>query len=176
VLLHMTGEWEASMLEEASQSREFRFQQCFDPPAGPSPWAYPICVLEVAPPPAPTFNLAPVDGWSGLEDWGVWAVGPKSRATWVAMTKQPVRLILEAFPNCLPGHTQALTIELNGRRLAEHTWTNCDPWSATLEIPPAQMHLGGNDLVLRPAYALPPAAGDTRPLSVGFTRLEVRQN
>lgn len=94
LLLHMTGEWEASVLEEARQNREFRFLQCFDPPAGPSPWAYPICVLEVAPSLTPTFNLAPVDGWSGLEDWGVWAIGPESRAIWVAMTKQPARLIL----------------------------------------------------------------------------------
>lgn len=176
VLLHMTGEWETSVLEEAKQNREFRFLRCFDPPVGPSPWAYPICVLEVMPPPAPTFNLAPVSGWSGPEEWGVWAIGPESRVIWVATTTHPARLIVEAFPNCLPGRTQTLIIESDGRRLAEHTWTNCDPWSAVIEIPSAQTRLGGHELVLRPAYALPPAASDTRPLSVGFSRLEVRQD
>jgi len=173
LLLHMTSDWEKEILEEARQNPELKFSRCFDPPAGPGAWQYPICALEVQPPVNANVNLAPVEGWSGQEDWGVWAVGPESLAEFVAMTQKPHRLTLEAFPNCIPGRTQALTVEVNGTRLAEHTWANCDPWAAVITIPALLVRLGGNDVVIRPAYAVAPAEGDTRPLSVGFSKLRV---
>ena len=82
-------------------------------------------------------------------------------------------MALEAFPNCIPGRTQALTVEVNGTRLAEHTWANCDPWAAAITVPASLVRLGGNDVVIRPAYAVAPPDGDTRPLSVGFSKLRV---
>ena len=173
LLLHMTSDWEKEILEEARQNPELKFVQCFDPPPGPTAWANPICALEVLPPINANVNLAPVEGWSGQEDWGVWAVGQESRASFVAMSRQPHRLALEAFPNCIPGRTQALTVEVNGTRLAEHTWANCDPWAATIVVPASLVRLGGDDVVIRPAYAVAPAEGDTRPLSVGFSKLRV---
>jgi hypothetical protein len=173
LFLHMASDWEKEILEEARQNPELNFIRCFDPPAGPGAWQYPICALEVQPPVNANVNLAPVEGWSGQEDWGVWAVGPESRASFVAMAQKPHRLTLEAFPNCIPGRTQALTVEVNGARLAEHTWANCDPWAATITIPASLVRLGGNDVVIRPAYAVAPPDGDTRPLSVGFSRLHV---
>ncbi len=173
LLLHMTSDWEVAILAEAKQNRELRFAQCFEPPPGPTAWPYPICVLEVLPPTNPAFNLAPLDGWSAQEDWGVWAVGPESKVVFVAMARRPYRLTVEAFPNCVPGKTQAMVIEINATRLAEYTWKNCDPWAATLVISTDLLRLGGNELTFRPAYALAPAAGDTRPLSVGFSRLQI---
>ena len=173
LLLHMASDWEKEILEEAKQNRELRFVQCFEPPAGPTAWPYPICALELLPATGTTVNLAPVDGWSGQEDWGVWAVGPESRALWVAADRQPRRLTLETFPNCVPGKHQVLLIELNGARLAEHAWSTCDPWAATIALPVEALRLGGNELVFHPAYAIAPADGDTRPLSVGFSKLRV---
>jgi hypothetical protein len=173
ILMHMTSDWETSVLEEAKQNRELRFRQCFDPPAKLTAWPYPICVLEVLPPTNAAFNLAPIEGWSAQEDWGVWAVGPESKAGFVAMTRRPYRLILEAFPNCMPGRTQTMVIEINAARLVEHKWTNCDPWAATITISTDVLRPGGNELTFRPAYALAPTTGDTRPLSVGFSRLQV---
>ncbi|MCU0502826.1 MAG: hypothetical protein MUC51_13870, partial [Anaerolineae bacterium] len=173
LLLHMTSDWEKEILEEARQNPELKFIRCFEPPAGPGAWYYPICAFELQPPVNANVNLAPVEGWSGQEDWGVWAVGPESRASFVAMTQRPHRLVLEAFPNCIPGRTQALTVEVNGTRLAEHTWANCDPWAAAFTIPASLVRLGGNDVVIRPAYAVAPPDGDTRPLSVGFSKLRV---
>jgi hypothetical protein len=35
------------------------------------------------------------------------------------------------------------------------------------------LRLGGNELTFRPAYAVAPADGDTRPLSVGFSKLRI---
>jgi hypothetical protein len=130
-------------------------------------------VLEVMPPVRSAVNLAPVDGWSGQEDWGVWATGEASRADFVAMVQKPHRLTLEAFPNCIPGRMQAITVEVNGAKLAEHAWANCDPWSAAITIPAPLVRPGGNEVVIRPAYAVAPAAGDTRALSVGFSKLQV---
>jgi hypothetical protein len=173
LLLHMASDWEAEILDEAKQNRELRFVQCFEPPAGPTAWPHPICALELLPAAGPTVNLAPVDGWSGQEDWGVWAVGPESRAIFVAMTHKPHRLTLEAFPNCIAGRTQTLAVEVNGMRLAEHTWPNCDPWAATIQIPASLVRLGGNDVTFRPAYAIAPPTDDTRPLSIGFNKLRV---
>jgi hypothetical protein len=173
LLLHMASDWEKEILEEARQNPELNFLRCFDPPAGPGAWQYPICALEVVPPVNAAVNLAPVEGWSGQEDWGVWAVGPESRAAFVAMTQRPHRLTLEVFPNCIPGRTQALTVEVNGVQLAEHAWERCEPWAASITIPASLVRQGGNDVVIRPAYAVAPPDGDTRPLSMGFSRLRV---
>jgi len=173
LLLHMTSDWEKEILEEAKQNPELKFIRCFEPPSGPGAWPYPICALEVVPPINAAVNLAPVEGWSGQEDWGVWAVGRESHASFIAMAHKPHRLTLEAFPNCIPGRTQALAIDVNGTQLTEHTWANCDPWATTIMIPESLVRLGGNDLVIRPAYAVAPAEGDTRPLSVGFSKLRV---
>ena len=142
LLLHMTSDWEKEILEEARQNPELKFVQCFDPPPVPTAWQHPICAFEVQPSVNANVNLAPVEGWSGQEDWGVWAVGPESRASFVAMAQRPHRLTLEAFPNCIPGRTQALTVEVNGTRLAEHTWANCDPWAAAITVPASLVRLG----------------------------------
>lgn len=173
ILLHMTGEWEAAILAEARQNPALEFVRCFDPPITPSPWPYPICALQVRPASNPTINLAPEDGWSAPEDWGIWAIGRESHALWVATDRQERRLTLEAFPNCVPDKTQTLLIEINGVRLAEHTWNTCDPWTATIALPPTLLRLGGNKLSLRFAYAVAPVEGDTRLLSVGFSRLRI---
>ncbi len=174
LLLHMVGEREQQIVEEARYNPELRLSQCFPPPVTPSAWPEPICVLEILPPISPTVNLVPEDGWSAQEEWGVWAVGPESRGLWVATGRRPYQLTLEAFPNCVPGRTQALSVEVDGRVLAEHTWVNCDSWAASITIPESSVRLGGNEVVLRPAYAVAPVAGDTRPLSVGFARLQIQ--
>ena len=171
LLLHMKGANEPPALEEAKVNPELRLMDCFPPPPGPSAWPDPICVLEILAPRSPTVNLVPEAGWSGQEDWGLWAVGPESRAGFVAMNRQPHQIALEAFPNCLPGRTQTLTVLVNGERLAEKTWADCNPWVTTITIPVPLVRLGGNEVVFHPAYAVPPAEGDTRALSVGFSRL-----
>ena len=80
---------------------------------------------------------------------------------------------------CLPDRNQELTLELNGASIATHRWTDCEPWSATVDIPASLVRIGANDLTLRPGYAASPpetsggAQSDTRRLSVGFTQLRM---
>ena len=180
ILLHMRSEQEQAILEEAKSNQELRFVDCF--PAVPGPWNYPICVLEVLPPRNANINLVLQEGWSGQEDWGVWAEGTESTALWVATAKVDHRLLVEAFPQCLDGQQQSITIEVNGVAVGGNTWPNCDPWAGELVIPASAVRLGSNDLVIRSAYAVRPidsSAGqsdDTRSLSAGYIRLRVEPN
>lgn len=177
LLLHMRSEQEQAILEEAQSNQELRLVDCF--PAVPGPWNYPICVLEVLPPRNANINLVLQDGWSGQEDWGVWAEGVESTALWVAMARQDHRLQVEAFPQCVDGQQQTIAIEVNGVAVGSHTWSDCDPWVNELAIPAGAVRLGRNDLVIRSAYSARPidsGAGrsdDTRSLSAGYIRLRV---
>jgi len=179
ILLHLRGEWEQGILEEAQQNAEIRQVQCFDPPAADGPWPYPICVLEVLPAPNPGLNLLFEDGWSGVEPWGIWAEGTTSNAGWVATEQAPYSLEIEAFPVCIPDQQQQVRIEVNGRELVAHEWADCNPWSAQVTIPADLVLVGANELVVHSKLAASPSettAGenpDTRQLSVGFTRLRV---
>jgi hypothetical protein len=179
ILLHMRGDWEQGILAEARQNKEIKPLQCFEPPEGPGPWDYPICVLEVLPPSQPSVNLVMEDGWSGREDWGVWAEGTTSRAFWVATEKTPSTLQVQVFPLCRSDQYQSVSFEINGETVATHDWNDCEPWSSALTVPASLVRLGRNDLVVRSEYAARPIelgdkqSNDTRPLSVGFTRLRV---
>ena len=113
------------------------------------------------------------DGWSNPEPWGVWAEGPESSALWVATDRQAQTLSVEVFPNCTPGRMQGLAVIVNGQEVAEHQWSNCDPWATSIPLPETLVQPGRNEVVFRPAYAQAPE-GDTRPLSVGFSRLSIQ--
>jgi hypothetical protein len=177
ILLHIRGDWEPGILAEAKQNEEIRPLQCFEPTATPGPWDYPICVLEVLPPAQPDINLVLEDGWSGREDWGVWAEGTTSRAFWIATEKTPSVLQVQAFPFCQPDRHQSVSFEVNEEILATHRWNDCEPWSSTLTVPASIVRLGRNDLTVRSEYAIRPIdldngqGSDTRSLAVGFTRL-----
>ncbi|HEX9118490.1 MAG TPA: hypothetical protein VGA61_20655, partial [Anaerolineae bacterium] len=173
ILLHMRSDWERGLLKEARSDPEIKAGQCFDPPAAPGPWNFPICVLEVLPSPTLNFNVLLSDGWSGREDWGVWAEGLTPRAQWIAPRRADYVIHIAGFPQCVPGREQSLTVEVNGTAIGAHQWQACGDWSADLHIPAALVRVGANDLVARVAYAVSPP-GDTRKLSVGFTRLVVQ--
>jgi hypothetical protein len=125
------------------------------------------------------FNVRLRDGWSGPEAWGVWAEGHESRAEWIATARAASRLVIEAFPECVPGQTQGLSLTVNGAALAEHRWQECESWSGEIEIPRDLVRVGSNELILRYDYAARPAEvtqganPDSRLLSVGFTKLAV---
>jgi len=88
-------------------------------------------------------------------------------------------LTIEAFPECVPGQPQGLSLTVNGTALAEHHWQACEAWSSEIEIPGELVRVGWNELVLRYDYSARPsevtqgANPDQRLLSVGFTRLAV---
>jgi hypothetical protein len=179
ILLHMQGPDEPAILAEAKTNPDVREIGCFDPPPGPGPWAHPICILEAAIQAKADTNLMFGEGWSGREDWGLWAEGTTGHAEWAAMTKGDYRLSLSAFPQCVPGKEQDLHVEVNGQEVAAHHWTNCDPWSVDVTIPANLVRVGGNEIVTRAGYAVRPAdilnsgSSDTRLLSMGYTRLTV---
>jgi hypothetical protein len=179
ILLHVQGDWEKGLLEEAQQNQEVRLVQCFEGRPGPGPWPYPICVLEVLPPAHPDLNLILESGWSGQEDWGVWAEGTISQAFWVATKPGDQVLHVQAFPLCREDQLQEVSFEVNGESLAVHEWTNCEPWAHDVTVPAPLTRLGRNDLVVRSRYAARPVdvnaaqSDDTRSLSVGFTKLKV---
>ena len=173
LLLHMTGEWEQQIREEAMQNPELRFTKCFPSATGASAWPEEICVFEMLPNPNPSVHLVLENGWSNPEKWGVWAEGPESRGLWVATDRRAQTLSVEVFPNCLPDRSQALTIVVNGQSVAEHQWSNCDPWLATIPLPEWLVQPGRNEVVFRPAFAQAPS-GDTRPLLVGFSKVLIQ--
>ena len=72
-----------------------------------------------------------------------------------------------------------MVIVNNGRTVAEHKWTTCDPWDGQISLPEESVKVGWNELTLDFDYAISPAeinAGenpDTRALAAGFTELVV---
>ena len=152
--------------------------RCFEPLKGPTPWPYPICVAEVKNT-ADRIRVVLLEGWSGREDWGVWAEGLRSRASWLEAGGQDVRLHIEAFPLCVPGRRQWISIRVNGWEIVTHRWENCELWEGELHLPSSFIRRGWNELVFEYGYAFRPAEitqgenPDPRILSVGFTKMEV---
>jgi hypothetical protein len=179
VAIQMLGEWEEQLWQESQASEWFQPIGCFAPVEGGMPWQWPLCVVEVRPATNPQFNVLLHEGWSGMEDWGVWVEGTESHAQWVTTVRTAQRLALSAFPLCLADRKQSIEVEVNGAPLLTHDWQDCEPWSATVDIPAALVRVGANDLSVRSAYAASPAdasdsgSNDTRTLSVGFTLLKV---
>jgi hypothetical protein len=177
VLLEMQGEWEKGLWEEAQVADQVKPVRCFPRPEGVTPWSWPICILEVPPSRWPDINLLLHDGWSGMEDWGVWAEGTESYAQWIATRRSPARLNLSLFPLCLPGQNQAISLDFNGTTVVAHEWQDCEPWDASVDIPSELVRVGENDLVLHSRYAATPPStgeeGETRRLSVGFTKFGI---
>ncbi len=131
------------------------------------------------PAPSPEFDVLFHDGWSGMEDWGLWAEGTDSAVQFVTTARSPVRLDVSIFPLCVAGKQQQVRLEVNGREVARHEWTDsgpsgCDPWESAVEVPAELVRVGFNDLAVRAAYAEPPQdnLADPRRLSVGFKRLK----
>lgn len=179
ILLHMQGKNEQGIFEEAQFAEELEVVKCFDPPSGPSPWPYPICIMKILPSSLQHLNVFLRDGWSGLEHWGVWAEGIESRVQWVATAQRDYYLQVSAFPHCAPGKEQIILFEVKGIPLMRYQWPDCEPWSAEIVVPASLVQVGWNDLRLRYAYAIEPAEVteganlDMRKLAVGFTRLEI---
>jgi hypothetical protein len=176
VVLEMQSEWESGLWEEAQVADQVAPVRCFPPPDGGAPWAHPICILEVPTSRWPDLNLLLHDGWSGKEDWGVWAEGTESDAQWIATRRSDARLELSAFPHCVPGKNQKIQLDFNGTPILTHEWADCEPWTGSVDIPAALVQVGANDLKLHSAYATPPAdsaSNDTRRLSAGFTKLKI---
>jgi hypothetical protein len=179
VLLHMRGEHEQGILEEAMSNSQISLVDCF--PGSPGPWDYPICILEILPSPHPNLNAVLGEGWSGSEAWGAWAEGRESHALWVATAKTDHRLQVEAFPICLDEPGRTTTVAVNGVTLATHAWQGCDPWAGELTIPAEIVQPGENHLVITSSHAARPvdlSGGenpDTRLLSAGFTQLIIDQ-
>lgn len=176
IVMEMLGEWEPGLWQEAQAATEIKPVACFAAPQGISPWDWPICILEVLPPSSPAFNVLLHDGWSGLEEWGVWAEGTRSDTQFIATARVAARLELGVFPLCVPGKNQRITVAVNGAAVAAHEWRDCEPWNAAVEIPASAIRVGFNDLTLRAAYAEPPpqaGSNDPRKLSVGFTQLKI---
>ncbi len=178
LFLHIRGERERGMWDTVHRNPALRPLRCFEPLKGPTPWPYPICVAEVLPAEGP-MNVMLLQGWSGREDWGVWAEGKASEAGWISPAQQDHRLRVGAFPLCVPGKHQQMIIIVNGQDIATYQWEECEHWEGDVPIPASLVKIGWNEISLEYAYALTPAEvtqgqnPDPRLLSVGFTKLEV---
>jgi len=178
IFMHMKEEKESKLWKELLQNPTVRPVGCFDSLPSSGPWEYPICVAERI---GETRweGLAPLEGWSGLESWGVWAEGVQSTALWLVPRAAAYRLRLEAFPYCLPGAKQHMEVFINYRLLTTMGWSACESQSLDILIPPSILRRGANILSFRYAYAIRPVEHtegrnpDPRLLSVGFVRLEV---
>lgn len=182
ILLHLSPESGEAAAQLAAGTSDIRPLGCFGGPTA-QPWNYPICLLEVTPPPA-TFNVFPVINWGGNEGWGQWATGRESVVDWVATADRETRFAVEAFPFCvdgaLPGQ-QAVEFVVDDQAgtdhiVAAHHWQACDTVSLEVVVPAELVEIGRNRMLLRFARADRPADmtggvnPDTRELSVGFTR------
>lgn len=178
IFLHM-GDKEREMWAMIQDNPIFRPVGCFDPLPFPNPWPYPICVAEVKAEEGP-IQVLPGQGWSDQEDWGVWAEGTHSTAEWIAVKKRDYVLRLGAFPLCVPGQHQQISIQVNGKQVGSYQWEECELWEAEIPIPASVVKIGWNELSFQYAYAKTPAEVtqgqnlDPRHLSVGFIILEVR--
>lgn len=182
ILLHLKGANERAALKTVQQNAELQIQQCFDPPSGPSPWGYPICLIEIIPSLHSDFNLVFGEGWSGFEEWGVWSEGVTSDVRWVATAKSDYTVLVDAFPMCVPGKSQTISLVMKKTVLLVHEWYNdCGKLSVEVKVPASLVKVGWNEFVFGYAYAVKPVNvtngqnPDERSLSVGFTRLEIKR-
>lgn len=178
LFLHVHGDREKEMWNMVCQNTAFLPVSCFEPLQGPTPWPYPICVAEVKPVQGP-IQIMLTEGWSGKEDWGVWAEGLRSTGEWLETAAQDVRLRIGAFPLCVLDRRQRVSIQVNGQEIATHRWEECELWESEIPISASLLRRGWNEVAFEYEYAFSPAEvtqgknPDARILSVGFTKLEV---
>lgn len=179
IFMHIIGEQERALWARLLKNPAIQSVGCFDPSPPPSLWTYPICIAAIQAE-GGRIALPLVSGWSGLESWGIWAEGTESRSFWIAPRKMGFRLLIEAFPYCVPGQQQRIKILINGNTILTYEWNACDRREFVLEIPATLIQRGLNEILFRYGYAVRPVEitggqnPDARLLSVGFTRLEIQ--
>ncbi len=179
LFLHLRGPREEAMWKMVRNNPAFRPLRCFDPLPGPTLWPYPICIAEVLPTQRP-IQVAPIKGWSDLEEWGMWSEGTRAEAGWIASERRDYALHIGAFPFCVPDQHQRMSVFVNGKKIAEHLWEDCEHWEGTIPIPATIIRAGWNTFTFEYAYAIRPyeltrgEQVDHRALAVGFTALEIR--
>jgi hypothetical protein len=76
---------------------------------------------------------------------------------------------------------QSIALTVNDVSVSANEWHACDQWSQEVKIPGELVKVGWNRLDLRYAYTAKPVVvtdshnPDGRPLSVGFTKLQISQ-
>ena len=151
---------------------------CFESPETyVSPWPYTICIAE-ATPHATIANIYPVYGFSDEEPWGVWTIEDRPRFDFIATAQKPYELTVDAFPHCIEGQSQTLSILSNEKRLYHYQWEGCEGVQAQVIIPAEQISLGWNEVIFEMAYATSPVdlntGNDPRTLAIGFSQLEIK--
>lgn len=156
--------------------------RCFDPPRIESLWDEAICIVELQNHPLTRItNLFLVEGWSGAEDWGIWADSLFAKALWLTRRPSEFELEIRAFPLCPADTPQHMSIYVNDRLLATVLFQDCDEKQWAFVIPANLIREGWNALDLRFAYVRSPAEAsggknpDPRSLAVGFRTLRVRE-
>ena len=179
VMIHQTSEASTQLLEQLkTDPARFSYIDCFEPPPDyTSPWDYPICAVEVLPHPT-IFNVHPTFGLSDEEAWGMWSIDQQPRLNFIATAELDHHLVLEAFPHCLDNQQQTLQLIAHETVLYEYEWSECESISTELILPADQIDVGWNEIRFELGYALSPlelnTGSDSRPLAVGFSRLEIR--
>jgi hypothetical protein len=167
------GQWQAAQANPSMQA-----VGCFNPTPQNQVLGYSICIAQVNAPAAPAYSVLREQGWSEFEPWGVWMLGNTSQATWIALHPVAHTIHLNAFPVCEVGHPQYVTVFVNDVQMVAHDWANCAVWDETLTVPAKLVKAGANTIRIEAAYALPAGGGqvkdETRPLSVGFSVLQVQ--
>jgi len=170
LLLHVRGETERDLWSKITGNRSMRPIQCFGGEDNPL-WVYAMCVAEINP--DLQFNLLTLSGWSGREDWGMWAIGKESQAEWYATRSQAYELSIRAIPVCVPNTPQDISIELNGRTVFSYAWRNCQPLNTIIALPGVHVRVGRNRFTFHYSHSARPENGDMRTLSVGFSELRI---
>ncbi len=168
----------------AMQNSALRFVKCFEPQGAKNYLNTTLCAFEVLPNDTDFFNIQPIYGFSYFEPESlgfsfIWIEGTQAQAGWrtTVPTTYTVELAMRAY---CPGGQQSVTVLLNGRPVADHTWfKNCwERWATKLTIQPEHLSVGWNRLDFKAASAAQPSlhelnSQDRRNLSVGVELLRV---
>ncbi len=181
VLVHRLSREEDSMIEMMNRNSKLHFEKCFDQPPQPSPWNFPICVFEIKESNDNSVVLFRSKGWSTEEEWGIWAEGTGSEASFILSRPEDLQIYINAIPFCLQEKNQAITVIINNVQLIKYRWSSCKPISKTIMIPSVILKSGINriqfvyDYAARPIEITNGQNKDSRLLSVGFAKLEINR-
>ena len=151
---------------------------CLEPPAGPFPWPYPICILQVAEQDS-AFSASAQEGWSAPESWGRWAVATEAKARWAVPVEQDYELEFDIFPHWIAGQVQEVAVLVNGQPLGNVMFEQDAPARERFVVPANLLDVGWNELAFLSMYAISPAEAtdganpDARPLAFGVSRLAI---
>jgi hypothetical protein len=128
----------------------------------------------------PLFKPLFVEGWSGAEDWGRWALGRSATIEVPLVPAHAYKLSIDALPFCTPQFAgQSVTIGWNDRAVGTFAFDTCDQRSIEVELTASDIRAPQNKLSFTFDHAVSPRevgqGADDRQLALAFKALTFTQ-